>query len=143
MRMEPEIKKNYQVKLVEEDTKPVEPIGRRSVGKSSGPFEPDRRTADCHICPDLSVCGYYHADCACSDGGVHGDGGGMYCLCAHCAVWHCGSDSRHVSKAARAKGTEQCVSAQCRCHDDWHFGGIDYRRSQRILILQNRHNCSK
>lgn len=63
-------------------------------------------------------------------------------LCS-AAVWHCGSDSRHVSKAARAKGTEQCVSAQCRCHDDWHFGGIDYRRSQRILILQNRHNCSK
>ena len=25
MKMEPEIKKNYQVKLVEEDTKPVEP----------------------------------------------------------------------------------------------------------------------
>ena len=144
MRMEPEIKKNYQVKLVEEDTKPVEPERLEEDPLENLP-DLSSRTGGLPIVTFVLIClsaGIIMliARVLTAESMAMAAGCIAFVLLALFGIV---ALIRGMFQKLHAKGTEQCVSAQCRCHDDWHFGGIYYRRSQRILILQNRHNCSK
>lgn len=91
MKMEPEIKKNYQVKLVEEDTKPVEPERLEEDPLENLP-DLSSRTGGLPIVTFVLIClsaGIIMLIARVLTGGVHGDGGGgiAFVLCSCLALW--------------------------------------------------------